>query len=95
LEGDTIKNFFFDSVEGEVVHFFEYEDFEHQNDIKGWSSAVGGVVVFSHFVEDWAEHFPFDESVEFGQEAVEFVDFFEAIGVIEEAVLSFAFGHGR
>ena len=51
---------------------------------KGFRPALASRSFSRNFVEVWAERFPIDESVEFGQEVVQLIDFVELVFDIEE-----------
>jgi len=94
-KGNTVTDQEFGIVVGEVIEFFEYEDFEHEDNIEGRSSA--GTVMFLgvDFVENGTKHFPIDQRVEFGQKVVALVDFIELLFEGEEGVLTGVQGKKR
>ena len=63
-EGNPIPDLEFGLCIGEVVHFLENKDFEHQDDIEGRSSSIGGVFRFADLTQDGAKHFPVDKRVD-------------------------------
>jgi hypothetical protein len=80
---------------GEVVKFFEDEDFEHEDNVEGVATEMVRIVLIADCVEIVAKDFPVDDGVEFGKEVVDLIDLIELCFEVEEAELSFGFAHGN
>ena len=101
LEAGAIKNLMLALVIAQGVGFLEDEDFEHQDDVVGWTAALRGNFSGSDFVieillEHGPERFPVDALVEAVQCGELARDFLAALAVREESadgVIMLAFGH--
>lgn len=101
LEAGAIKNLMLALVIAQGVGFLEDEDFEHQDDVVGWTAALrgnfsGGGFVIEILLKHGPESFPVDalvEAVECGELSRDFLAALPGREESTDGVMVLAFGH--
>lgn len=95
-ERQTIKVMKPNSIIRQIIKRLNNKDFEHQNDVIGFSSGIALSLFFSNLLENRMKLFPVDKLIKLKKWIIVFVHFFKSIIPVKKSnlqnIVSFRFG---